>query len=145
MNNVLIISTEVDTELNSYCSRALYEHVMDDFNRNGIIINDNIFSMTSINLRRITSNSLWVIDDVFFNEGEFVSLNNKISVIVAYINSNGCVIFNNELFSGGFYLPFLTKMTELGYISTEKSNEINDTWYPYISGETEDKPHFDLE
>ena len=140
--DVLIKNQTIDNSIQNYCSKALYNIVLDAFALKGWVINDERFELTATNIFGVTVHSLWLIDN-FIND-EQVNKTNKLNVLMSYLECEGCILWGRENYSGRYFVPFLQRLVRMGYINANENAEIFGLWTEYRNGRAP-RPHFDIQ
>ena len=139
--DILVLNNAIESEIKSFCSEALYNHVIDIFAQEGWVVYDERFELTSGNIFGVTVYSVWRIDD--FIENNNVSLANKLNLLMAYLECQGCILWGKENYSGRYFTPFLQRLVKEAYIDESLNAETFELWNEYRWGRTA-KPQFDL-
>lgn len=130
--DILILNKAIESEMKTFCSNALYNHVLDVFAKQGWLLYDERFELTSGNLFGVTVHSVWRIDD-FVNDIE-ISFPNKLNLLMAYLECNGCILWGKENYSGRYFGPFLRRLVEESYIDYNLNAETFALWNEYRQG-----------
>jgi hypothetical protein len=139
--DILILNETIESEIKTFCSDALYNHVLDIFGQKGWVIYDERFELTSSNLFGVTVHSIWRIDD-FVNNND-ISFPNKLNLLMVYLECNGCILWGKENYSGKYFTPFLQRLVEESYIDCNLNTETFALWNEYRQGRTS-KPQLDF-
>ena len=139
--DVFVKNSTIESGIQEFCSKALYNQIIDIFGTRGWIIDDERFELTTPMLFGVTVHSVWRIDD-FIHETQ-LPLKDKLKVLMSYIECGGCVLWGKENYSGRYFVPFLQRLVVEKYIDDETNARIFFTWSNYRNGKTE-KPYFDV-